>query len=801
MKSSNRATVPRRSTVYVLAAGFLALLLLLVLLTVAGSRNMRLAQERLDEVVRVHIAKIRLVTGLRTASRERTVALQKMLLTTDLFERDDLWLRFTHQGGEFARLRGELLTLPLGAREHELLKRQGEFARVSIPLQHDVINLLADGKQAAARRVLNEQAVPAQERVYGALEELHDNLVREAERASVYAARDYERARDWVVSLFVITGISALGIALVVFRVVRRSEADLRHEKERAQVTLHSIGEAVVRADTEGRIEYLNPFAARLTGWVPEEAEGRALPEVLRILHDASREPVPDPVRRAIEGGAAVKDSGDTVLVARDGREHAIELTAAPIRDGEGKASGAVLVFRDVTEMRALGRELVYEATHDPMTGLINRREFERRLQISLEEARAQDCDHALCYLDLDFFKTVNDTCGHLAGDELLKRLSFTLRHRGRREDVLARVGGDEFALLLKGCTLERAEAIAGELRAALRDFRFLWEDKSIEIGASIGVVRIGADSGDLNDVLRAADVACRVAKEDGRNCIHVFRPNDLTVVRRQREIDWARRLRRAAEEGGFVLYGQWLRPLATGSRLPALCEVLLRLEDGDGEVVPPAAFLPAAERYHLMPLVDRWVVRNVFRALARHVPAPGAAFCLNLSGQTLCDPEFLPFVQRELVESKVRPQCLCFEVTETAAITHMSRAVQFIGALRDAGCRFALDDFGSGLSSFNYLKSMIVDFLKIDGAFVRDALDDETDLAVVTSINQVAHIMGIHTIAECVESAAIREAMARVGVDYGQGYALAPVQPLEQILAGQIPAGEGAAQAAPHAG
>lgn len=800
MKRLNGATVPRRSMVYVLGAGFLALLLLLALLTMAGARNMRLAQERLDEIVRVHIAKIRLVTGMRTASRERTVALQKMLLTADLFERDDLWMQFTHQGGEFARLRGELLALPLGAREYELLQSQGEFARASIPLQHEVINLLADGRQAAARRVLNESAVPAQERVYAALEELHGNLVREAERASEYAARDYERARDWVVMLFLITGVSASGIAYVVFRVVRRGEADLRHEKERAQVTLHSIGEAVVRTDAEGRIEYLNPFAARLCGWVPGEAVGKSLPDVLRILHDASREPVPGPARRAIESGAPVKDSGDTVLVARDGREHAVELTAAPIRDAEGRVSGAVVVFRDVTEMRALGRELVYEATHDPMTGLINRREFERRLQLALEEARAQDCDHALCYLDLDFFKTVNDTCGHLAGDELLKRLSFTLRHRGRREDVLARVGGDEFALLLKGCTLEKAEAIAEELRRGLRDFRFIWEDKSIEIGASIGVVRIGADSGDINDVLRAADVACRVAKEEGRNCIHVFRANDLTVVRRQREIDWARRLRRAAEDNGFVLYGQWLRPLAGGPKLPALCEVLLRLGDDDA-VVPPAAFLPAAERYHLMPLVDRWVIRNVFRVLARHVPPPGVTFCLNLSGQTLCDADFLPFVQRELAESGVRPQCLCFEITETAAITHMSRAVQLIGALRESGCRFALDDFGSGLSSFNYLKSMTVDFLKIDGAFVRDALDDEADLAVVTSINQVAHIMGIHTIAECVESGAIREAMARVGVDYGQGYALSPVQPLEQILNGQVPVRESAAHAAPQAG
>jgi diguanylate cyclase (GGDEF)-like protein len=382
----------------------------------------------------------------------------------------------------------------------------------------------------------------------------------------------------------------------------------------------------------------------------------------------------------------------------------------------------------------------------------------------------------------------VNDTCGHLAGDELLKQLSLQLRAQVRKEDILARVGGDEFAILLLGCGMDKAATIGEAVRRGLKDYRFVWEDKSLDIGASVGVVPVAADSGDLNDVLRAADVACRVAKEEGRNRLHVLRPNDLTVTKRQREIGWVQRLRRAIEQGEFRLFGQWIYPLGgRGTRTP-LCEVLLQLEDSSGNV-GPTVFLPAAERYHLMPMIDRWVVRTVFQKLKTICPSTNICFNINLSGQTLCDTEFLPYVQRELAESGVPPTCLGFEITETAAVTHMSRAVQLIDMLRGMGCRFSLDDFGSGLSSFNYLKNMPVDFLKIDGAFVRNCPADATDLAMVASINQVAHILGIQTVAEYVESEAIRDAMVRTGVDYGQGIALAAPVPLDSIIAGLAPA------------
>jgi len=766
---------------FVLGAGFAGMLLLMLFLTAIGIQNMAAAQTRLDRLVNEYMAKVHIVREMRTHARERTVNMQKMILLKDEFDILDQTVQFDLHAGSFIDLRRRLLAMPLAPEEREILDRQGRLTNVAVPLQRRVVQLVKANRRADAHALLLEKAIPAQDRVFEALLELETLQEDRADEAVEEATRAYARARIWVIGLSVLTLALGIWIALVVLRLTRRSERALRDEKERAQVTLHSIGEAVIRTDAHGAVEYLNPVAERLTGWSQRDARGRHLLEVMHIVHDTTREPLQDPVALALAVGTVVTDAGDTVLLTRSDEEHAIEHTVTPIRDSSGGAAGAVVVLRDVTEMRALGRELVHQATHDPMTGLLNRREFERRLQQALDRARDGSAG-ALCYLDLDLFKTVNDTCGHLAGDELLKQLSLLLRNRVRKEDVMARVGGDEFAVLLFDCPLTKAAEIADGLRRALRDFRFVWDDKSIDVGASIGVVRVAESSGDINDVLRAADVACRIAKEEGRNRIHLYQLDDLTVTRHHSEIGWVQRINRAIQHDRFVLYGQWIMPLARGRQLHPHCEVLVHLEEDDG-IIAPIAFLSAAERYHLMPAVDRWVVSAVFRALRDLPRDSGVSFNVNLSGQTLCDAEFLPFVQRELRQSGVAASRICFEITETAAVTHMSRAVGLIGALREAGCSFALDDFGSGLSSFTYLKTMPVDFLKIDGAFVRNVPVDQTDLAMVSSINQVAHIMGIRTIAEYVETDDIRTTLESIGVDYGQGYALARPQPLAEIL------------------
>ena len=766
---------------YVLGAGFAGMLMLMLFLTAIGIQNMAAAQERLDRLVSEYMTKVRIVGAMRTHARERTVNMQKMILLKDEFEIIDQTVEFDLHAGSFIDLRQQLLALPLAIEERNLLERQARLTNVAVPLQRRVVELVKANRRAEAHELLLAKAIPAQDRVFEALVDLEKLQELRADAAVEDATRAYQQARAWVIGLSLVTLILGVWIAFTVLRHTRRSERALREEKERAQVTLHSIGEAVIRTDARGLVEYLNPVAERLTGWSQRDARGLHLLEVMRIVRDTTREPLQDPVALALSVGTVVTDSGDTVLLTRSDEEHAIEHTATPIRDGHGGVAGAVVVLRDVTEMRALGRELVHQATHDPMTGLLNRREFERRLQQALDRARDGSAG-ALCYLDLDLFKTVNDTCGHLAGDELLKQLSLLLRGRVRKEDVMARVGGDEFAVLLFDCPLAKAAEIADGLRRALRDFRFMWDDKSIDVGASIGVVRVAESSGDINDVLRAADVACRIAKEEGRNRIHLYQSDDLTVTRHHSEIGWVQRINRAIQQDRFVLYGQWIVPLARGRQLQPHCEVLVHLEEESG-IIAPIAFLSAAERYHLMPAVDRWVVGAVFRAL-RDLPDDSTiSFNVNLSGQTLCDADFLPFVQRELQLSGIAPARICFEITETAAVTHMSRAIGLIGTLREAGCSFALDDFGSGLSSFTYLKTMPVDFLKIDGAFVRNAPSDQTDLAMVSSINQVAHIMGIRTIAEYVETEAIRTTLESIGIDYGQGYALARPQPLSEIL------------------
>ncbi|WP_155989812.1 EAL domain-containing protein [Thermithiobacillus tepidarius DSM 3134] len=567
---------------------------------------------------------------------------------------------------------------------------------------------------------------------------------------------------------------------------LKRAREALFQEKERLMVTLESIGEAVITTDVDGRVQYLNPVAKLLTGWPDEEARGAALAEVFHVIDEATGASAPDPVRACLAVNGIVNAAGDSILRRRDGREFAIEHTAAPIRDRDGGVSGVVLVFRDVTEMRGMARQLSYQASHDPLTGLLNRREFELRLEHALASAQAGDVQHALLYVDLDQFKVVNDTCGHVAGDELLKQLALLLRPRLRGSDTLARLGGDEFGVLLEGCMPAKAREIADGLRQVLSDFRFVWQDKTFSVGASIGIAPITARSASSTEILSAADSACYVAKDLGRNRAHVYQPDDAALAKHQGEMQWMQRVSRAVEDGRLRLYCQAVVPLRDGPAAPARYEILVRMLDEQGKVVPPMAFIPAAERYNVMPAVDRWVIRHALAALRAlsESHAAGVAFAINVSGRSLCDDQFLDFVLDQLDAMGALAGRVCFEITETAAIANFAQAQRFITTLKARGCRFALDDFGSGLSSFAYLKNLPVDYLKIDGGFVRDLADDPIDYAMVESINQLGHVMGIQTIAECVENDRILAKLKQLGVDYGQGYGLQRPQPLEEIFA-----------------
>ncbi len=577
----------------------------------------------------------------------------------------------------------------------------------------------------------------------------------------------------------------------------KRAEERLFYEKELAQVTLQSIGEGVITTDAAGLIDYLNPVAEKLTGWQLGAAAGRPLDEVFHLIDEVDHQPVEGIAGRVLggrDGDPAVPEHA--ALIGPGGREVSVEATAAPIRDRAGRILGTVFVFRDVTKTRELAQQLSYQASHDPLTGLINRRELEARLARSLEEAEAAaaaapqpaagEPPDVLCYLDLDQFKVVNDTCGHVAGDEFLSRLASLLRGRVRRTDTLARLGGDEFGILLRSCPIEQAVGLARDLGRAIRDFRFHWQGRVFAVGASIGVVAIEPDYESVAEVLRAADTACYAAKDHGRNRVQVYQRDDRDLAKRHGEMQWLSRLHDALEEDRFELFAQPILAAAGGE--PRHLEILVALRDPDGTRVPPDIFIPAAERYNLMPAIDRWVVRTTFERLPaswweRH---GGGACFLNLSGTSLADESFLRFVEEQLERHQVPPTGVCFEITETAAIANLAEATRFMHRLKELGCRFALDDFGSGLSSFAHLRALPVDFLKIDGAFVREIETDPVDRAMVEAIHRIGQLLGLQTIAEYVESEAILARVAAIGVDLVQGFALGRPQPVLELMAAE---------------
>jgi diguanylate cyclase (GGDEF)-like protein/PAS domain S-box-containing protein len=555
---------------------------------------------------------------------------------------------------------------------------------------------------------------------------------------------------------------------------------NLRTEKELFRVTLASIGDAVITTDATAHVTYLNRVAEQLTGWDDRSATGRPLREIFRIVDEITREPAPDFVDRCLRGDDLTGPGNRSVMICRDQSERYIDVSVASIRNRDGASFGVVLVFRDVTEERELAKQLAHQASHDRLTGLVNRHEFERRLSHLLDTASAQ-APHALLYLDLDQFKIVNDTCGHAAGDDLLRQISALLRTKLRARDTLARLGGDEFGVLLEHCATTEAERVANNLREVLEGFRFRWNDKGFTIGVSIGLVPITHAGETLADVFSAADSSCYAAKEKGRNRVHIYRLDDTVLAQRHGEMRWIPRIQQALADGRFRLYFQPIVPLASKGRNGIHGEILLRMLDEAGRLVLPGAFLPAAERYGLMLALDRWVVKTSLEALSAMSNGKGdLAFAINVSGQSLCAADFLDYVTEQIAATRVSPHRLCFEITETSAISELAHAIRFIETLKARGCKFALDDFGTGLSSFSYLKALPVDYLKIDGGFVKAIATDAIDEAMVEAVHHIGHIMGITTVAEWVESQAIRQKLGQIGVDYGQGYALGYPRPLE---------------------
>lgn len=552
------------------------------------------------------------------------------------------------------------------------------------------------------------------------------------------------------------------------------SRKALIKEKIQAEITLHSIMDGVITTDEENSIVYLNPVAESLMGLTAGQTKDLNLSNILHLVHEDTGEKLPPPTLACLESRQVEVLENHAALVRNDGKIVPIEATTAPMRNDEGEVMGAVMVFQDVSQARKLNRQLSYQASHDVLTGLYNRHKFEEQVELALMNVDVEDRHHALCYIDLDQFKIVNDTCGHVAGDELLRQLSEILKCCIREGDVLARLGGDEFGLLLENCALKQATQVAEKVRQSVKDFRFIWQDKTFEIGASVGVVGISRDNMDLSNILASADMACYAAKDMGRNRVHVYEPSDVMLAERHGQMHWAGRITRALEENRMVLFEQPVVSIKGEEASGDHCEVLLRMKGEDDEVIGPDAFIPAAERYNLMSKVDRWVISQVFQNLGQtSCIGIGKVVVINLSGTSLADEGLLSFVLGEAESLQVDLTHICFEITETAAISNLSKATQFINALRSKGCRFSLDDFGSGLSSFAYLKNLPVDYIKIDGSFVVDMLNDPIDRTMVEAIVQVGHVMGVQVIAEWVENEATLQLLKKMGVDYAQGYHL----------------------------
>jgi diguanylate cyclase (GGDEF)-like protein/PAS domain S-box-containing protein len=536
---------------------------------------------------------------------------------------------------------------------------------------------------------------------------------------------------------------------------------------------------AVIVTDLDGNMEYINPKFTEITCYSMDEAIGQNV-SVLRS-GDTS-ENIFDELWATITSGGDWK--GELHNRKKDGSLYWVRSSISGIKDTQSNITHYIFLHEDISHERALSEQLSYQASHDDLTGLINRREFERRTERLLSTIELDKDEHALCYMDLDQFKVINDTYGHVAGDELLRQLARKLQGTIRKRDTLARLGGDEFGVLMEHCTLEQAHRVADEILKAIMDYQLFWEGNVFRIGVSIGLVGVTEASGDFTELYKRADAACYLAKDLGRNRIHTYHPDDTELAVRHGEMQWVGRINQALDEDRFCLYAQSIVSLDGSDNRHY--ELLIRMLGEQGEIIPPGSFLPAAERYNLIEKVDAWVVSHACALLAEYpLFFEQVSFVsINLSGPSLTNKHFLESILHIFKETGVSPNKVCFEVTETVAVSNLDSAISFIQTLKESGFRFALDDFGSGISSFGYLKNLPVDYLKIDGMFVKDIVEDPIDYAMVKSINEIGHLMGMQTIAEFVENDEIKVMLTDIGVDYGQGYGLGKPKQLKGLIA-----------------
>jgi diguanylate cyclase (GGDEF)-like protein/PAS domain S-box-containing protein len=791
-----KAALTRPTSRFLLFASFGLLLAALTTLIALGLARIESFNRQINALTEAQGRKIGTVSELFLSNGQRTALIDKLFSAESGQARKTVHEQYRRAMEVYSRAVEKLRTLQVGAPERAARDEAIAAAARAQAIGEDIVSLLVRGEVASASELNLTQAVIEdsrfQETLYLLLEANH------AQTSQAIAAANQGMRHGFL--LIGTGGMLALiaGIVIAVLATMRitSSEARLEREKELAEVTLHSIVDGVITTDAAGLVEYLNPVAEQYVGWSSAQASGRPLSEVYRVLDERSGKPIdPLPITRA--GSPSESEAVAVLLVDRSGRQCPVRYSHAPIRGRDGTVHGMIVVFHDVSQIRAMAQQLIWQASHDSLTGLVNRREYERRLSDLVETAKTQRRDHALLFMDLDHFKAVNDTCGHSAGDELLRQLTAIMGTRMRGSDTLARLGGDEFGALLESCPLDQALRIANGLRETVREFRFVWEDKTFSVGISMGLVPINTDSGGVNQILAAADACCYEAKNRGRDRVQVYKPDEMSQSGRHEELKIVSQISNAFERGQFRLYRQRIAPLDRGASHEPRYEVLARMLDRSGNLVPATGFMPHAERYNLLTSIERWVISSLVEFLYRQWKGRAAApdlqsaadrgfYSVNISGASINDKSFPDFLRNLLTRYQLPSGLICFEITETTAISNLTKAAELMHELKGMGCRFALDDFGTGMSSFAYLKYLPVDFLKIAGVFIKDMNSDPMDFAIVDSINRIGHILGMRTIAESVEDGGTLARIKELGLDFAQGYFIAEPEALAEEPAQQ---------------
>lgn len=715
--------------------------------------------------------KMEIIVKMIETARARTRVTLNMIYEEDVFVKDEMGLELDVYASRFATLRSQLIEMGMDQFESQVIKQQEEVIRPALSRQRKAAELAISEHPEdveEARKILISEVYPVQGEIIDYFTQLLNYQKSLIDGARKQANIDVKNATQFQYTLYLVTFLLAVLVAVFVISRTRNSEKELFLEKEKAQITLKSIGDAVLTTDQKGRIEYMNPVAEDMLGQVNRDVIGLSMSAVFKAYDEGNEMWIADSIMRFLKDDHYHLPSNDIVLYKTDEEKINISINIAPIEDIQHKTLGTITTFRDITKEKTLAKHIEHQAHHDALTGLLNRHEFETKVGQVLE-LYSEETNHALCIMDLDRFKIVNDTVGHTAGDELLKQISSRMQQSIRKSDLLARIGGDEFALFLINVNTLDAQRVTEGILKIIREFQFVWGEKAFRIGASIGLVDAPPQISTYENLYHAADTACYIAKHSGRDRVHVVSFDDKGLLEKREETQWVNNINEALEQNRFILYSQDINPIGQNPELKLHQEVLIRMLDKDGEVIPPMAFIPSAERYNLMSKLDDWVINQVLDILANDESS--TVYAINLSGQSLADDLFIQSVLEKLRSTQIDTYRLCFEITETAAVSNMEKATEFLSELQNLGCTTALDDFGSGLSSFAYLRTFPVNYLKIDGLFVKQIVDDPTSRVMVEAIHSIGRTMNLKTIAEFVEDEQILNLLKEMGIDYAQGY------------------------------